>query len=85
VIDGFANEVYAFNFRDDDKILPGHNSGRGGYSFVENQFLSDDPYHKMVPLIDAGTAKYAARIAQIAFEMELFCRRSRPQCDVGAN
>jgi hypothetical protein len=68
VIDGFGKEVYGFNFRDDDKILPGHDSGRGGYSFEENQFEDDDPYHKMVPLIDAGTAKYTARIAQIAFE-----------------
>ena len=68
VIDGFGKEVYGFNFRDDDKILPGHDSGRGGYSFEENQFEDDDPYHKMVPLIDAGTAKYAARIAHIAFE-----------------
>jgi len=68
VIDGFGNEVFGFNFRDDDKILPGHDSGRGGYSFEENQFENDDPYHKMVPLIDAGTAKYAGRIAHIAFE-----------------
>jgi hypothetical protein len=68
VIDGFGKEVYGFNFRDDDKILPGHDSGRGGYSFEENQFEEDDPYHKMVPLVDAGTAKYAARIAHIAFE-----------------
>ena len=68
VMDGFGQEVYGFNFRDDDKILPGHDSGRGGYSFEENQFENDDPYHKMVPLIDAGTAKYAARIAHIAFE-----------------
>ena len=52
LIDGFGKEVYGFNFRDDDKILPGHDSGRGGYSFEENQFESDDPYHKMVPLID---------------------------------
>jgi len=68
VIDGFGKEVYGFTFRDDDKILPGHDSGRGGYSFEENQFEDDDPYHKMVPLIDAGTAKYAARITRIAFE-----------------
>lgn len=68
VIDGFGKEVYGFNFRDDDKILPGHDSGRGGYSFEENEFLSDDPYHKMVPLIQAGTAKYTARITHIAFE-----------------
>jgi hypothetical protein len=68
VIDGFGKEVYGFNFRDDDKILPGHDSGHGGYSFEENQFEDDDPYHKMVPLIDAGTAKYTARIASIAFE-----------------
>jgi hypothetical protein len=68
VIDGFGKEVYGFNFRDDDKILPGHNSGRGGYSFEENQFDDDDPYHKMVLLIDAGTAKYAARITHLAFE-----------------
>jgi hypothetical protein len=68
VIDGFGKEVYGFNFRDDDKILPGRDSGSGGYSFEENQFDSDDPYHKMVPLIDAGTAKYTARIAHIAFE-----------------
>jgi hypothetical protein len=69
VIDGFGNEVYGFNFRDDDKMLPGHDSGRGGgYSFEENQFQDDDPYHKMVPLIDAGTAKYTARVARIAFD-----------------
>jgi hypothetical protein len=68
MIDGFGKEVYAFTFRDDDKILPGHDSGGGGYSFEENQFLSDDPYHKMIPLIEAGTAKYAARITQLAFE-----------------
>ena len=68
VIDGFGKEVYGFNFRADDKILPGHESGRGGYSFDENQFEDDDPYHKMVPLVEAGTAKYTARITHIAFE-----------------
>ena len=68
VVDGFGKEVYGFNFRADDKILPGKNSGRGGYSFEENQFESDDPYHKMFPLIDGETAKYTARIANIAFE-----------------
>jgi len=68
VIDGFGKEVYGFNFRADDKILPGHDSGRGGYSFEENQFVPDDPYHKMVPLIEARTAKYTARITHIAFE-----------------
>jgi len=68
VVDGFGREVYGFNFRADDKILPGKDSGRGGYSFEENQFENDDPYHKMLPLIDGGTAKYAARIANIAFE-----------------
>src|ERR1700677_1542705 len=45
VIDGFGKEVYGFNFRNDDKIPPGHDSGRGGYSFDENQFESDDTYH----------------------------------------
>jgi hypothetical protein len=68
IIDGFGKEVYGFNFRDDSKILPGHESGLGGYSFEENQFEDDDPYHKMAALVNAGTAKYAARIAQIAFE-----------------
>lgn len=68
VIDGFGKEVYGFSFRADDKILPGHDSGRGGYSFEENQFDDNDPYHKMVPLVEAGTAKYIARITQIAFE-----------------
>jgi hypothetical protein len=68
VLDAFGNEVYGFNFRNDDKILPGHDSGPGGYSFEENQFDEEDPYHKMVPLIDAGTAKYTTRITQIAFD-----------------
>ena len=68
VIDGFGKEVYAFNFRDDDKILPGHDSGRGGFSFEENQFDEDDPYHRMEPLVDAGTAKYSIQIRQIAFQ-----------------
>ena len=68
VVDGFGKEVYGFKFRADDKILPGKDSGRGGYSFEENQFENEDPYHKILPLIDAGTAKYAARIAHIAFE-----------------
>jgi hypothetical protein len=68
VVDGFGNEVYGFRFRNDDKILPGKNSGPGGYSFEENQFEKDDPYHKMIPLIQAGTAKYKVRITQIALE-----------------
>jgi hypothetical protein len=69
VIDGFGKEVFGFNFRDDDKILPNYDSSRGGgYRFEENEFEDDDPYHKMVPLIDAGTAKYTARITQIALE-----------------
>ena len=68
MIDGFGKEVYGFNFPDDDKILPGHDSGGGGYNFEENRFDDNDPYHKMVPLIDAGTAKYTARITHIALE-----------------
>jgi len=67
VKDGFGNEVYGFNFRDDDKILPGRTSGSGGYSFDGNQFEDDDPYHKMLPLVSAGTAKYVAQIKRIAF------------------
>jgi hypothetical protein len=68
VLDGFGKEVYGFNFRNDEKILPGHRSGSGGYSFDENQFEDNDPYHKMVPLVEAGTAKYTVRITRIAFE-----------------
>lgn len=68
VIDGFGKEVYGFNFRDDDKILPGKETDRSGYNFEENEFEDDDPYHKMLPLIEAGTAKYTARVNQIAFE-----------------
>jgi len=68
VIDGFGKEVYGFNFRDDDRILPGRDSSRGGYSFEENQFEHDDPYHRMAPLISAGTAKYRADINRIAFD-----------------
>jgi hypothetical protein len=68
VIDGFGKEVYGFNFRDDDKILPGKETVRSGYNFDENEFEDDDPYHKMSPLIEAGTAKYTARVNQIAFE-----------------
>jgi hypothetical protein len=68
VIDGFGKEVFGFDFRDDDKIPPAHDSGSGGYNFEENQFEDNDPYHKMLPLIDAGSAKYNARITQIALE-----------------
>jgi hypothetical protein len=49
--------VYGFNFRADDKNLPGRDSGRGGYSFEQNQFDHDDPYHKMIPLVEAGGLK----------------------------
>jgi hypothetical protein len=68
VVDGFGNEVFGFTFRNDDKILPGRDSGRGGYSFEENQFEDNDPYHKMLPLIEAATAKYKVRITHVAFE-----------------
>jgi hypothetical protein len=46
---------------------PGGNSS-GGYRFEGNQFEDDDPYHKMQPLIDGGTAKYKCVIARIAFD-----------------
>jgi hypothetical protein len=49
-------------------VRPLRGSGRSGYNFDENQFDDNDPYHKMVSLIDAGTAKYSARITHIAFE-----------------
>jgi hypothetical protein len=69
VLDGFGEEVFGFNFRADDKLLPGHDSDRsGGYCFEENQYEDDNPYLKIVPLIDAGTAKYTVRITKIAFE-----------------
>src|ERR1700739_1865905 len=48
VIDGFGKEIYGFSFRDDDKILPGQDSGHGGYRFEENTFAHDDPYHRMI-------------------------------------
>ena len=67
VLDGFGTEVYGFNFRADDKLFPGHDSSRMSYSFEHNQFSDDDPYSKMAPLISGETAKYAARITQIAF------------------
>lgn len=68
VLDGFGKEAYGFNFRDDDKLRPGQESSRGGYNFDANQFDDDTPYGKMTPLITGGTAKYTAKITQIAFE-----------------
>ncbi len=68
MIDGFGKEVYGFGFRDDDKLLAEQESrSGGGYNFEENQFEDDDPYHKMLPLINAGTAKYTVHVTQIAF------------------
>jgi hypothetical protein len=68
VVDGFGKEVYGFNFRSDDKLVPGRDSGHtGGYRFEDNQFMDDEPYDKMAPLIIAGTAKYSAKVTQIAF------------------
>lgn len=67
MIDGFGNEVYGFKFRDDDKMRPGERS-EGGYKFDGNQFEDDDPYHKMLPLLNGGTAKYKWTISRIAFE-----------------
>lgn len=69
VLDGFGKEVYGFGFRDDDKLLPGKESRRGsGYQFEDNQFIDDQPYDKILPLIVGGTAKYHARVTRIAFE-----------------
>jgi hypothetical protein len=69
VLDGFGNDVYKFTFRDDEKITPGRDTGgTGGYSFEDNQFAHDEPYDKIAPLISGGTAKYSAKITQIAFE-----------------
>lgn len=67
MLDGFGKEVYGFAFRADDKIPPGEEK-RGGYTFEGNQFMEDDPYHKMLPLINGGTAKYSYKISHIAFE-----------------
>jgi hypothetical protein len=68
VLDGFGKEVYGFTFRSDDKLAPGKDSAHsGGYKFEDNQFMSDEPYDKMAPLIAGGTAKYSAKISQIAF------------------
>jgi hypothetical protein len=68
VVDGFGKEVYGFNFRSDDKLTPGHDSGHsGGYSFEDNPFINDEPYDKMIALVVAGTAKYNVKIKQIAF------------------
>lgn len=67
VIDGFGKPVYSFGFRFDDKLLPGTDSS-GGYEFEENQFEDDDPYHRMFPLVQAGTAKYSVQIDSIAFD-----------------
>ncbi len=67
VVDGFGKPVYSFGFRFDDKLLPGKDSS-GGYNFDENQFEDDDPYHRMFPLVQAGTAKYSVQIDSIAFD-----------------
>lgn len=67
VIDGFGKPVYSFGFRFDDRLLPGRDSS-GGYDFDENNFEDDDPYHRMFPLVQAGTAKYSVQIDNIAFD-----------------
>jgi prepilin-type processing-associated H-X9-DG protein len=67
VLDGFGKTVYSFGFRDDDKIAPNSEAGRGAYNFDHNQFEDDDPYSKMFPLIEAGTAKYQTTVTNIAF------------------
>jgi hypothetical protein len=36
--------------------------------FDENKFDDDDPYHRMFPLVQAGTAKYSVQIDSIAFD-----------------
>jgi len=67
VIDGFGKPVYSFGFRFDNKLLPGRDSS-GGYDFDENQFEADDPYHRMFPLVQSGTAKYSVQIDSITFD-----------------
>ena len=68
VLDGFGKEVYGFNFRSDNKLAPGHDSSHtGGYSFEDNPFINDEPYDKVVALVVAGTARYDAKIRQVAF------------------
>jgi hypothetical protein len=69
VLDGFGKEVYSFGFRYDNKIVPGKETHRGGgYTFEDNQFDHDEPYDRIVPLITGGTAKYAVKVTQIAFD-----------------
>jgi hypothetical protein len=67
MVDGFGKEVYGFNFRADDKLAPREES-TGDYRFEGNQFEDDDPYHKMLPLLQGGTAKYRWTISRIAFD-----------------
>jgi hypothetical protein len=66
MLDGFGKEVYGFNFRADNKLAVGEES-TGGYQFEGNQFEDDDPYHKMLPLLTGGTAKYSSQVTRIAF------------------
>jgi hypothetical protein len=69
VLDGFGNEVYGFNFRADNKLTPARESSHtAGYEFEDNQFINDEPYDKIAPLIAGGTAKYSAKIKRIAFD-----------------
>jgi hypothetical protein len=67
VLDGFGKVAFSFGFRDDDKIEPKTEAGRGAYNFDHNQFEDDDPYSKLYPLIEAGTAKYQVTVTNIAF------------------
>jgi hypothetical protein len=67
VLDAFGNAAYEFNFRNDDKIAPKSSGGGGSYSFEHNQFENDDPYSKMVNLVQEDTAKYRVTIKRLAF------------------
>jgi hypothetical protein len=67
VLDGFGREIDSFNFKDSDKLATNSHTS-GGYRYEDNQFIDDEHYDKLAPVVSGGTAKYRVKIKEVAFE-----------------
>jgi hypothetical protein len=68
-LNAFGDEIFTFSGELDEPISPGKTStNKLFYYFEDNQFISGEPYDKLLPMVTNKTGSIEVEMTTIAFE-----------------
>lgn len=69
VLNAFGDEMFKFSGESDEQISPGKTSTNTlFYYFEDNQFMSGQPYDKLLPMVTNKSGNIEVSLDMIAFE-----------------